>query len=396
MDPIRNPYAPGAGTPPPELAGRDELRETVRIALERVRLGRPAKSVLMVGLRGVGKTVLLDRMRADAEARGTHSLRVEAPESRSLPAMLAPELRSALLRLSRNERAKALAQRALRGLAGFAKALKVKYQDIEVGIDFDPEPGLADNADLELDLQALLEVAGLAAKEAETALALFVDEMQYVQEEELAALIMALHRTAQRGLPVVLVGAGLPQLPARMGKAKSYAERLFDFPEVGPLPPDAARVAIANPARAEGVVVTDDALQRIIEATQGYPYFLQEWGKHAWDAADASPIDVDDVERATATAIAALDASFFRARFDPLTPLEKRYLRAMAELGAGPHRSGEIAAEFDREVSSLAPTRAQLIAKGMIWSPSHGDTAFTVPLFNEFMQRIMPGDDWRH
>jgi hypothetical protein len=396
MDPIRNPYAPGAGTPPPELAGRDELRETVRIALERVRLGRPAKSVLMVGLRGVGKTVLLDRMRADAEARGTHSLRVEAPESRSLPAMLAPELRSALLRLSRNERAKALAQRALRGLAGFAKALKVKYQDIEVGIDFDPEPGLADNADLELDLQALLEVAGLAAKEAETALALFVDEMQYVQEDELAALIMALHRTAQRGLPVVLVGAGLPQLPARMGKAKSYAERLFDFPEVGPLPPDAARVAIANPARAEGVIVTDDALQRIIEATQGYPYFLQEWGKHAWDAADASPIDVDDVERATATAVAALDASFFRVRFDRLTPLEKRYLRAMAELGAGPHRSGEIAAELDREVSSLAPTRAQLIAKGMIWSPSHGDTAFTVPLFNEFMQRIMPGDDWRH
>jgi hypothetical protein len=207
---------------------------------------------------------------------------------------------------------------------------------------------------------------------------------------------MALHRTAQRGLPVVLVGAGLPQLPARMGKAKSYAERLFDFPEVGPLPPDAARVAIANPARAEGVVVTLDALQRIIEATQGYPYFLQEWGKHAWDVADASPIDVDDVERATVTAVAALDASFFRVRFDRLTPLEKRYLRAMAELGAGPHRSGEIAAEFDREVSSLAPTRAQLIAKGMIWSPSHGDTAFTVPLFNEFMQRIMPGDDWRH
>lgn len=396
MDPIRNPYAPGAGTPPPELAGRDELRETVRIALERVRLGRPAKSVLMVGLRGVGKTVLLDRMRADAEARGIHSLRVEAPESRSLPAMLAPELRSALLRLSRNERAKALAQRALRGLAGFAKALKVKYQDIEVGIDFDPEPGLADNADLELDLQALLEAAGLAAKEAETALALFVDEMQYVQEDELAALIMALHRTAQRGLPVVLVGAGLPQLPARMGKAKSYAERLFDFPEVGPLPPDAARVAIANPARAEGVVVTLDALQRIIEATQGYPYFLQEWGKHAWDVADASPIDVDDVERATVTAVAALDASFFRVRFDRLTPLEKRYLRAMAELGAGPHRSGEIAAELDREVSSLAPTRAQLIAKGMIWSPSHGDTAFTVPLFDEFMRRIMPGDDWRH
>ena len=180
MDPITNPFAPGAGTPPPELAGRDELRENIRIALERVRLGRPTKSVLMVGLRGVGKTVLLDRMRDDAEGDGIHTLRVEAPENRSLPAILAPELRLALLRLSRNERAKELAQRALRGLAGFAKALKVKYSDIEVGLDFEPEPGLADNGDLEHDLQALLEAAGKAAQNADTALAIFVDELQYV------------------------------------------------------------------------------------------------------------------------------------------------------------------------------------------------------------------------
>ena len=230
MDPITNPFAPGAGTPPPELAGRDELRENIRIALERVRLGRPTKSVLMVGLRGVGKTVLLDRMRDDAEGDGIHTLRVEAPENRSLPAILAPELRLALLRLSRNERAKELAQRALRGLAGFAKALKVKYSDIEVGLDFEPEPGLADNGDLEHDLQALLEAAGKAAQNADTALAIFVDELQYVEEQELAALITALHRSAQRRLPIVLVGAGLPQLRGRMGEAKSYAERLFDFP----------------------------------------------------------------------------------------------------------------------------------------------------------------------
>src|SRR5438876_4747223 len=239
MDPVKNPYAPGAGTPPPELAGRDELRETIRIALERVRAGRPTKSKLMVGLRGVGKTVLLDRMRDDAEAGAIQTLRIEAPEARSLPSMLAPELRLALLRLSRNEQAKELATRALKGLAGFAKGLKIKYQDIEVGFDFDPEPGLADNGDLEHDLQALLEVTGIAAKEAGTALAIFVDELQYVAEEELAALITALHRTAQRRLPVVLVGAGLPQLPGRMGRAKSYAERLFDFPQVGPLPQDA-------------------------------------------------------------------------------------------------------------------------------------------------------------
>ena len=395
MDPVRNPYAPGAGTPPPELAGRDDLREMVRIALERVKAGRPSKSILMVGLRGVGKTVLLDRLRDDAEASGIQTLRVEAPESRSLPSILAPQLRLALLRLSRNEHAKELAQRALRGLAGFAKALKVKYQDIEVGFDFEPEPGLADNGDLESDLMALLEAAGMAAKKAGTVLALFVDELQYVNEDELAALITSLHRASQRSLPVVLVGAGLPQLPGRMGRAKSYAERLFDFPQIGPLPVEAARVAITKPAEAEGVEVNDDALQRIIEETHCYPYFLQEWGKHSWDVADASPIELADVVQASAAAIAALDESFFRVRFDRLTPSEKKYLRAMAELGSGPHRSGDIAEQLDREVTSLGPTRSQLIAKGMVWSPSHGDTGFTVPLFDKFMKRIMPGEDWR-
>lgn len=395
MDPVRNPYAPGAGTPPPELAGRDDLRETVRIALERVRAGRPSKSILMVGLRGVGKTVLLDSLRDDAESSGIQTLRVEAPEGRSLPAILAPQLRLALLRLSRNDQAKELAQRALRGLAGFAKALKIKYQDIEVGFDFEPEPGLADNGDLESDLMALLEAAGMAAKKAGTALALFVDELQYVNEDELAALITALHRTSQRNLPVVLVGAGLPQLPGRMGRAKSYAERLFDFPQIGPLSVEAAQIAITKPAEAEGVKVNADALQRIIEETRCYPYFLQEWGKHSWDAADSSPIELADVVQASAAAVAALDESFFRVRFDRLTPSEKRYLRAMAELGPGPHRSGDIAEQLDREVTSLGPTRSQLIAKGMIWSPSHGDTEFTVPLFDEFMKRIMPGEDWR-
>ena len=394
-DPVRNPFAPGAGTPPPELAGRDELRETVRIAIERVRLGLPTKSILMVGLRGVGKTVLLDRMRDDAEAAGIQTVRIEAPESRSLPAMLAPQLRQALLRLSRNEKAKELAQRALRGLAGFARALKVKYQDIEVGLDFEPEPGLADNGDLEHDLQALLEVAGAAAQRAGTALALFIDELQYVQEEELAALITALHRTAQRRLPVVLVGAGLPQLRGQMGRAKSYAERLFDFPQIGALPDPAARIAIAKPAREQGVDVPEEALALILRHTHCYPYFLQEWGKHAWDVADASPITRQHVEVASKAAVAALDESFFRVRFDRLTPLEKKYLRAMAELGPGPHRSGDIAEQLGRKVTSLGPTRNQLIAKGMIWSPSHGDTAFTVPLFDEFMHRIMPGDDWR-
>src|SRR5258706_7862512 len=330
MAPITNPFAPGAGTPPPELAGRDELRETVRIALERVRRGNPTKSVLMVGLRGVGKTVLLDRMREDAEAAGIHTLRIEAPENQSLPAVLAPQLRQALLRLSRNEKARDLARRALRALAGFATALKVKYKDIEVGLDFEPEPGLADNGSLEQDLPVLLETAGEAANLAGTALAMFVDELQYVEEAQLAALITALHRTAQRRLPVVLVGAGLPQLRGRTGLAKSYAERLFDFPEIGPLPPEAAKLAISKPASDQGVSVTPDALNLIVKATHGYPYFIQEWGKHSWEVAVRSPISEADVRKASKEAIAALDASFFRVRFDRLTPAEKRYLTALA------------------------------------------------------------------
>ncbi len=395
MDPVKNPYAPGAGTQPPELAGRDEVRETLRICLERVRAGKPTKSILMVGLRGVGKTVLLDKLREDAEARGLHTIRMEAPENRSLPAILAPQLRQALLRLSLNHQARELAQRALRGLAGFAKALKVKFKDIEVGLDLEPEPGLADNGDLEHDLQALLEVAGSAAKSAGTALVLFIDELQYVEEGQLSSLITALHRTAQRSLPVVLVGAGLPQLPGMMGRAKSYAERLFDFSTIGPLTDDAARQALKKPAEDEGVAFEKEALDRIVEETKGYPYFLQEWGKQAWEVADSSPITKSDVNNATAIVIAALDEGFFRVRFDRLTPLEKRYLRAMSELGPGPHRSGDIAGALGREVTNLAPTRSQLILKGMIWSPSHGDTAFTVPLFDQFMKRAMPGKDWK-
>jgi len=380
MDPITNPYSPGAGTRPAELAGRDELRERVRIGIARLRRGKPAKSVLMVGLRGVGKTVLLDQMLLDAEADGVHTIRIEAPENRSLPALLAPQLRVALLRLSRVEAAKDFAQRGLRALTGFAKALKVTYADIEVGFDFDAEPGLADNGDLESDLSALLAQAGEAASKAGTALVIFIDELQYVDEQQFSALISALHRCAQLQLPVTVVGAGLPQLRGRAGNAKSYAERLFDYPEIGALSEPEAALAIEKPARL------------MVAHTRGYPYFLQEWGKHTWDLASQSPISTSDVESASGLAIAALDESFFRVRFDRLTPLEKRYLRAMAELGQGPYRSGDISEKLGRTVQALGPTRGSLIAKGMIWSPSYGDTEFTVPLFDEFMKRIMPGD----
>jgi hypothetical protein len=348
----------------------------------------------MVGLRGVGKTVLLEKMRSEAEAAGAHAIRMEAPENRSLPALLAPQLRLALLRLSRVEAARDLAQRGLRALAGFAKSLKVTHADIEVGLDFEPEPGLADNGDLEGDLATLLEEAGKAAQRADTALVMFIDELQYVPEEQLAALISALHRCAQLQLPVTLVGAGLPQLRGRCGNAKSYAERLFDFPEIGPLAADAAGRAVVKPAENEGVAFEADAVESVLAHTLGYPYFLQEWGKHSWDVATKSPITKADVEAASAQAIATLDESFFRVRFDRLTPAEKKYLRGMANMGPGPHRSGDIAARLERKVSTLAPLRSALIEKGMIYSPSHGDTAFTVPLFDEFMCRIMPGEDW--
>lgn len=395
MDPIRNPYAPGAGTPPPELAGRDALRETAHIALARIRAGRSGKSLMLIGLRGVGKTVLMNQIQQDAEAGDIHTLQIEASENRSLPGMLAPQLRVALLSLSRREPARQLAQRALRGLSGFVRALRVRYRDIEVRLDWNPEPGLADSGDLETDLPELFEAIGAAAQAGKTCLALFVDEIQYVNKTELALLITALHRIAQRQLPVTMMGAGLPQVRGKLGQARTYAERLFDFPEVGPLLPDDAKRAIAKPAAGECVAIAPDVLEAVAELTQGYPYFLQEWGKRLWDVAESSPIRMDSLPPASQQAIAALDAGFFLVRFDRLTPAEKRYARAMAELGPGPHRSGDIAAELNRTVQSLAPVRNKLIAKGAVWSPSHGDTAFTVPMFDGFMQRIMPGEDWR-
>ncbi len=334
-------------------------------------------------------------MRNDAETAGCFTVRAETPENRSLPALLAPQLRSALLRLSRSAAGKEVAERGLRALAGFARTLKLKYHDIEVGFDAEPEAGLADNGDLELDLSTLLEQVGRAAQQAHTVVVLFLDELQYLPHEQFAALISALHRCAQSRLPVTVVGAGLPQLRAIAGNAKSYAERLFDFPMIGALDDSAARLALEKPARDEGVSFTVAALDRILAQTHGYPYFLQEWGKHSWEVAQQRLITEDDVQEASRAAIAALDESFFRVRFDRLTPREKVYLRAMAELGPGPHRSGDIAAELDRRVNKLGPVRQSLITKGMIWSPSHGDTAFTVPLFDEFMKRIMPEADWR-
>ncbi|MCE9620042.1 MAG: AAA family ATPase [Planctomycetes bacterium] len=394
MDPVSNPFSPGAGIPPPVLAGRDDMRETVRVVLERLRRGLQTKSIMMIGLRGVGKTVLLDQMRDDAEATGIQAVCFEAPDTRSLPAIFAPQLRHLLLRLSRNEQAKTHAQNALKGLSSFARALKDKFKDIEVGYDFEPELGPTYNGDLEHDLEMLLEASGTAAQKAGTVLAMFVDEMQFVESDELAALVVALHRISHKKLPVVLVGAGLPQLRERMNQATQIADRLFDYPEIKPLTRLDLDLAIGKPALDQKVKVNKDALDLIFERTSGFPYFVQEWAKHAWEEAEKSPITRENVEASAEIVIAALDKNYFQLRFYRLTPAEKKYLRATAALGAGPHRSGDIARELGREVTALSPTRNKLIAKGMIWSPSHGDTAFTVPQFDQFMRRIMPGDDW--
>lgn len=390
MDPIKSPYTPGAGSPPPELAGRGAVRETAAVALQRQVLGHHSQSIIMVGLRGVGKTVLLDQIQQDAEAAGIAALSIESLEQRPLPTLLAPPLRQTLLQLSKREAARALALRALRVLMSLAKTFRVTMHDVEISVDLQPERGQADSGDLDADLQDLFSAVGAAAQASGTCVALFVDELQYVEEDQLAALILALHQASLRRLPITMIGAGLPQVRARAGRAKSYAERLFEFVEIGALPDSDAREALQKPATAAAVRFERAALDEIVKQTRGYPYFLQAWGKHVWVAADSSPITEAHVRQASAEAIEALDRSFFRVRFDRLTPAERRYMRAMSELGPGPHRSGEIAAKMGKQVSAVAPFRAQLINKGMIWSPGYGDTAFTVPLFDEFMKRTMP------
>lgn len=389
MDAIRNPFVPGAGTPPPELAGRETILEKARVALARIRQGRPSKSFLLVGLRGVGKTVLLNRIEETATAEGYKALMIEAHENKSLPALLLPGLRHLLLSLDRMENISEQVKRGLRALKSFANGVKLTVNDLEIGLDIDPEVGVADSGDLEVDLPDLLLAVGEAAKARGTSVAIIIDELQYLKSKELSALIMAIHKIAQKQLPLILIGAGLPQLVGMAGESKSYAERLFDYPVVDALSENDARGAIEGPVEREGEHFEDTALDRIIEVTHGYPYFLQEWGYHVWNTAKASPITADIVDVAGRLAIERLDESFFRVRFDRSSPREKDYLTAMAQLGAGPHRSGDIAEKLGVGVQSVAPVRSSLIRKGMIYSPAHGDTAFTVPLFNEFLMRMM-------
>lgn len=390
MDPLHNPFSPGAGTPPPELAGRDDILKQALMALARIKKGRAEKSVLLIGLRGVGKTVLLHKISEMAEEQGYKSVMVEAHENKTLPALLLPYLRQVLFALDKGEMVSAKVKRGLRVLKSFIGGLRVKINEIEFGLDIDAERGAADSGDLEADLAEVFIALGEAAQDRNTAVAIIIDELQYLSEEELSSLIMAVHKVSQKSLPLVVIGAGLPQLVGKAGRSKSYAERLFDYPVVGPLKKEDAKKALQEPALSEGVSFTNDALDEIARVTEGYPYFLQEWGYQAWNIAEKSPIELDVVKKATKASIARLDQSFFRVRLDRLTPREKDYLRALAELGADPQRSGDIAEKLGVEVNRVAPLRNGLIKKGMIYSPAHGDTAFTVPLFEAFMKRTMP------
>lgn len=390
MDPIKNPFSPGAGSPPPELVGRDPILEQARILLGRVKQKRSEKSMLLTGLRGVGKTVLLNEIERLAKAEGYRTFLIEALEDRPLGPLIAPHLRTLLFDLDRIAGAGDKAKRGLRVLRSFIGAIKVEMGEVTFGLDIDPEAGTADSGDLEIDLPRLFVAVAEAAEERKTAVALLIDELQYFSAKELGALIMAMHRIQQLQLPLVLLGAGLPILPGLAGQAKSYAERLFGFPDVGALSEADAIKALRDPALAAGVVFQGEALHEIFRVTKGYPYFLQEWGYQAWNLAPASPITLQVVQEATAVVTRRLDQNFFRVRFNRLTPSEKNFLRAMAQLGPGAHRTGEIADALGVRITSLGPVRAKLIRKGMIYSPAHGDLAFTVPLFDEFMMRAIP------
>jgi len=390
MDPLKNPFSPGAGSPPPELVGRDQILEDSRVLLGRVKAKLAEKSLLLTGLRGVGKTVLLNEIERMAKESDYRTVAIEAHEDKPLGPLIAPHLRSLLFELDRMAGAGDKVKRGLRVLRSFLGVLKVTFSDITIGLDIDPEKGSADSGDLEIDLTSLFVAIAEAAEERKCAVGIFIDELQYFNHKELGALIMAMHKIQQRQLPLVLLGAGLPILPGLAGESKSYAERLFNFPDIGALSAEDTAKALREPAKAVGVTIEAAALAEVFRLTKGYPYFLQEWGYQAWNIAIASPITLQVVRKATAKSISRLDENFFRVRYDRLTTGEKNFLRAMAELGPEEHRTGSIAQILNSKVTSLGPMRARLMRKGMIYSPAHGKMAFTVPLFDEFMTRTIP------
>ncbi len=356
--------------------------------MARTKRGKHAKSLMILGLRGVGKTVLLNQIKDRALALGYLAEMQEAHDGAELKQLLIPVLRRVLLRLDRVQNTVETVKRGIRILRSFIGNITIAAGGAEVTLGGDSEAGYADSGNLEDDLRDVLIATAEAARDAGIPVAILIDELQYLSKDELGALIRGIHAVNQAALPLILFGAGLPQLAGQAGDAKSYAERLFEFPRLGALLEIDAWKALRDPVEEEGASISDDALREIFEKTHGYPYFLQEWGYTAWNIAKAQTITEADAQAATEESIRKLNESFFRVRFDRTTPAERDYMRCLAELGEGPQRSAEVAKALGRNATSLGPVRDSLIKKGMIYSPEYALIAFTVPLFDEFMRRV--------
>lgn len=385
MDPIRNPYSPGAGSRPPALVGRDLELDKFSITLQRLAAGRSNRSLLLTGLRGVGKTVLLGEFGRIASVNGWYHEAIEANEATELPVAMANVIRKATLRLSSTKRASDRAKRTLSVLRSFQIRWKLPG---DVSVETEPFAGLGDSGDLDSDLGDLLVDLGELAREHKTGVSFTIDEMQYLSRAHLASLVSALHRVSQSNLPVLVAAAGLPSLLGIIGQAKSYAERLFEFSEIGSLSHEECHRALQEPANEEGVRWEAQALARVVELSGGYPYFLQEFGKQSWDyAAGPDAITLEEVSVAVPEAIRELDGGFFRVRIDRVNESERNYLRAMAALGKGPYNSGAVAAKLAKKATQVGPHRDALIRRGLIYSRRYGEIDFTVPMFDEYIRR---------
>lgn len=389
MDSLINPYAPGAGTPPPELAGRDEVIANAKDSIHRSMGGMSARSFMFVGLRGVGKTVLLNEVQSIADQAGALTDYFEIGANVPLTVKVVYTLRAALLKLDRIKGVSEKVKRGLRVLKSFVRTVKVKYKDLEIAVDIENERGVADSGTLTRDLPEVFIAAGEAAKSRNSSIVILIDEIQNLPAEEFEALIMAIHRTNQKQLPILIVGAGLPSLVKISAEAKTYAERLFEYPDIGPLSEVEACRALLTPAKNSGADYSDDAVKAVFKKTKGYPYFIQEWGYQAWNIAPKSPISLADIRKASKLAVDRLDKNFFRSRYEVLTNPQRDYLRAMAELGSGAHKTGDIARKLGKSTGALAPHRSALIRRGLIYSPEYGHASLTVPLFDEFILRML-------
>ncbi|MDR2975474.1 MAG: ATP-binding protein [Propionibacteriaceae bacterium] len=391
MEAERNPYTPNAGAVPPVIAGRADLEKRFDVLLARILRGRSEQSMIITGLRGVGKTVLLEQFRRQAEAEEWVVIDREIGKHTEVDfrRLLAAWMHAALLRLSPKQRWSQRLAQAFGVLKSFSLSVDPEGR-LSAGLDIELQPGLADQGILQQDVTDLFAAVGEAAKDHDRGIILLLDEIQFLSLPQFEALIAALHKVNQRTLPITLVGAGLPQVPELAGDAKSYAERLFVFPTIDSLTPDEARVALQEPARQEGATWQESALDAAVEQTQGYPYFLQELGYAVWLIADDNEITKRDVLLALPQYEEKLDSSFFRVRLDRATDLQRAYLRVMADLGPDPHKAADVAAAMGRTSSQIAPTRAELINMGLLYTPQHGYAAFTVPQFDRFLKRAMP------